>query len=120
MVKVPLCPTCGHPIVSDEIGIVLTPLQRRIFNIVKRAGIAGISRDDLMEMLYANAADGGPSNRNIIAVTCHQMNRRLAQFSIAIKGSRGSGSNTFALCRLRSGRWIRAVINKEENHAPHR
>lgn len=115
MVKVPLCPCCGHPIVSDEIGVVLTPLQRRIFNLVKRAGVVGVSSKDVVAEIYANVTGGGAVSRNIVAVVCHQMNERLLQFSIAIKGVRGR-HGTIALCRLQSGRWVRAK-NKGEQHA---
>lgn len=89
--KVPLCKCCGHPIVADEIGVVLTPLQRRIFNIVKTAGTAGIRGKDIMELVYANVSNGGPDSTNIIAVVASQMNRRLAQFNLKIKGRRGPG-----------------------------
>jgi hypothetical protein len=98
--KVTLCKCCGHPIVADEIGIVLTPLQRRIFNIVKRAGAAGISGRDIMDEVYANTQDGGPESTNIIAVVVNQMNRRLAQFSIKIQGRRGQGG-VFKIERLK-------------------
>lgn len=116
MVKVPLCPSCGHPIVSDEIGVVLTPLQRRIFNLVKRAGVAGVSCQEVMAIVYANVRGGGPVSANIVSVVCNQMNKRLEQFSIAIKGIRGRGG-TIALCRLQSGRWVRASNEKEDHHA---
>lgn len=89
--KVPLCKCCGHPIVSDEIGVVLTPLQRRIFNIVRSAGTAGIRGKDIMEIVYANVLDGGPDSTNIIAVVASQANRRLAQFNLKLQGRRGPG-----------------------------
>src|SRR3954469_9602221 len=98
--KVPVCKCCGHPIVSDEIWVVLTPLQRRIFNIVKRAGTAGISGKDIMEDVYANTINGGPDSTNIIAVVANQANRRLEQFSLKIQGRRGPGG-LFTIERLK-------------------
>ena len=89
--KVPVCKCCGHPLVSDEIGVVLTPLQRRIFNVVKRAGTAGISGGDIMDEVYANTRDGGPDSTNIIAVVAGQANKRLSQFNVKIRGKRGVG-----------------------------
>jgi len=89
--KVPVCKCCGHPLVSDEIGVVLTPLQRRIFNVVKRAGTAGISGGDIMDEVYANTRDGGPDSTNIIAVVANHANKRLSQFNIKIQGKRGVG-----------------------------
>lgn len=97
--KVPVCKCCGHPIVPDEIGVVLTPLQRRVFNIVKTAGAAGISGKDIMGMVYANVRGGGPSSTNIIAVVVNGANRRLAQFSLKMQGRRGPGGH-FTLARL--------------------
>lgn len=97
--KVPVCKCCGHPIVSDEIGIVLTPMQRRIFNIVKRAGAAGISGKDIMDDVYANVLGGGPSSTNIISVVANHANRRLAQFNLKIQGKRGPGG-IFTIERL--------------------
>ncbi len=105
--KVPVCKCCGHPIVADEIGVVLTPLQRRIFNIVRNAGTAGIRGKDVMEIVYANVRDGGPDSTNIIAVVASQMNHRLAQFSLKIQGKRGPGG-LFTLERLPSGRQVAA------------
>jgi len=104
--KVPLCKTCGHPIIADEVGIVLTPLQRRIFNIVKAAGTAGLTARDIVEMVYSNDPAGGPISPNVISVVCNQMNKRLAQFSLAVKGTPHRGG--FTLQRLQSGRWINA------------
>jgi hypothetical protein len=89
--KVPLCKCCGHPIVSDKIDVVLTPLQRRIFNIVKNAGAAGIAGKDIMDIVYANVRDGGPSSANMISVVANHANRRLAQFNLKIQGKRGQG-----------------------------
>lgn len=89
--KVPICKCCGHPIVSDEIGVVLTPQQRRIFNVVKQAGSAGISGPSIMDAIYANAINGGAESSSIIAVVVRNANRRLEQFSIRIRGKRGHG-----------------------------
>ncbi len=95
--KVPMCKRCGHPIVADEIGIVLTPLQRRIFNIVKQAGSAGIRGKDVLDIVYASDPNGGPDSAN----------RRLAQFSLKIQGKRGRGG-MFTIERLPSGRQVAA------------
>jgi hypothetical protein len=103
--KVPTCRCCGHPILSDEIGVVLTPLQRRIFNVVKRAGTAGISGGDIMDEVYANVRGGGPDSTNIIAVVANHANKRLSQFNIKIQGKRGVG-----------GRFTIEKIGKKSTH----
>ena len=101
--KVPVCKCCGFPLVADELGVVLTPLQNRIFKIVKRAGVAGIQANEIMEMIYQNAPNGGPDSNNIIAVVCGQMNKRLKQFNVKIKGRRGPGGY-FSLQKLEGSR----------------
>lgn len=88
-----VCQCCGHPIISeDPIVSALTPLQRRIFNIVKSAGVAGISASVILERVYADDINGGPDSSNVISVVVNQMNRRLAQFNLKIKGRGGPGS----------------------------
>jgi hypothetical protein len=89
--KATSCKCCGHPIVSDEISAALTPLQRRIFNVVKNAGTAGIRGKDVMDIVYADDINGGPDNTNIIAVVASQANRRLVRFGVKISGRRGPG-----------------------------
>jgi hypothetical protein len=106
-VKVPVCKCCGHPIVSDEIGIVLTPLQRRIFNIVKQSGSAGITGGEVMDIVYANTCDGGPESTNIIAVVAGHANKRLAQFNLKIQGRRGRGG-VFTLQKISRNREVSA------------
>ena len=86
-----VCNCCGHPIVGDDVSETLTPLQQRIFNGIKRAGAAGISARDLMDIVYADDANGGPENTNIISVVINQMAPRLALFNLKIKGRRGPG-----------------------------
>ena len=101
--RVPCCKKCGFPIVPDEIDIVLTPLQKRIFHLVKRAGAAGIAGWDLMDMVYMHDINGGPESSNIIAVVCTQMNKRLLQFGLQVKGRRGPGGY-FALQKVEKAR----------------
>lgn len=88
-----VCKCCGHPIVSDDpIIAILTPLQRRIYNMVKAAGAAGIGASTIMERIYANDINGGPDSSNVVSVVVNQMNRRLASFNLKIKGRGGPGS----------------------------
>lgn len=97
--KVTLCKDCGHPIVGDDLNASLTPLQRRIFDAVKRSGSAGIGSRDIMDIVYADDINGGPDDTNIIAVVIKQMAPRLARFNLKITGSRGPGA-VFTLAAL--------------------
>lgn len=99
MVTVPVCKCCGHPLPPDEIGKALTPLQYRIFNVIKRAGPAGIAARDIMDIVYADDPTGGPEYLNIIPVVVHQMRGRLAKLDLAIRCRRGPGA-TYKLEKL--------------------
>ena len=89
------CNCCGHPLPDDDVTSCLTPMQIRIFTRVHRAGTNGIARKDLFDSVYADRADGGPLNENIIAVQALNMRQRLAPFGLTIRGSQGPGSRYY-------------------------
>lgn len=101
------CKCCGHPLAEDDVTSVLTPMQIRIFTRVQRAGTHGIARKDLFDSVYADRADGGPLNENIIAVQALKMRERLAPFGLTIRGSQGPGSRYY----------IRKITNEGTNNA---
>lgn len=82
------CPECGHPIPDDEIAALLTPGQRRVYEIVRMAGAAGISSRDIRDKLYENEPNGGPET-NIISVFAHYANVRLRPHGLKITARRG-------------------------------
>lgn len=53
------CHYCGHPLPETRLGVRLTPLKARIYDIVQRAGIDGISAQDLWDivMRFAGLTD---------------------------------------------------------------
>lgn len=85
------CECCGHPLPDDSVLGALTPLQRRVFTAIKRAGRAGIPSRELMDIVYANDPTGGPASTNIIAVVARQMKDRLAPFGLTLRGRVGRG-----------------------------
>lgn len=88
---VEVCPCCGNPMPDDSVLGALTPLQKRVFSAIKRAGQAGVPGTQLMGIVYAGDPTGGPDNRNIIAVVAKQMNPRLERFGLKLVGKRGHG-----------------------------
>lgn len=71
---------------------VLTPKQRKLYEIVRSAGQLGITCRDLMNRLYADDPDGGPDSQNVVQVHTSFANKRLKAFGFAIRGRGGHGS----------------------------
>ena len=80
------CPTCGHPVAQPD-AYGLSPVERRIFRIIHRAGQAGVSRDSILERAYGR--DGGPETLNVISVHVAGINRKLAAHALRVASSRG-------------------------------
>src|SRR5882672_3901307 len=86
--KTKLCPHCGHPMPADEVGGFLTPKQRRLYEIVRDAGVAGISSAEILAKMYADSPKEWPSS-NIVSVFAHHANKRLIPFGVEISARRG-------------------------------
>ena len=93
MVKVIACECCGHPRNADKIAGTLQGKQRHFFELVQSAGQAGISPRIIVEHLYAADPNGGPESADTNApVMARQLNIKLRDFGIAIRGTKGHGS----------------------------
>jgi hypothetical protein len=46
------CPHCGQPLPEIRLGVRLTPLKARIFDLVQRGGRDGIDRSDLFDIVF--------------------------------------------------------------------
>lgn len=82
------CPTCGQTLPEKPLlpGTHLTPYQKRIFEIVARAGDNGIGSDDLFDKLYENDSDGGPlTGRKSLHVIIRALNRKLERHSMRVR-----------------------------------
>jgi hypothetical protein len=90
MVKV--CECCGHPLPSYHALLGLTRGQQRIFEIVEKAGKAGITADRVRDKLYADDANGGPDSPNVINVQRTKMNRALQEYDLKIRSTGGHHS----------------------------
>jgi hypothetical protein len=85
------CKCCGHPLPDEGVLAALTPLQRRVFTAIQRAGPAGVPASQLMDIVYADDPTGGPVSTNIISVVANQMKPRLIPFGVQLRGKRGAG-----------------------------
>lgn len=91
-----ICECCGHPILDHHASLGLTRSQLKLFQILEKAGQAGISRTDLMDKMYADRIDGGPDSPNVLNVQKTYTNRRLLRHGLSIVTSGGH----YALWRL--------------------
>jgi DNA-binding response OmpR family regulator len=75
-----VCPCCsGVGTVDDAAGVHLTPMERRLFEIVSEHDYNGISGRDLADAFYSDRINGGPDHaENSVRVQIHRANRKLA------------------------------------------
>lgn len=89
---VEVCKCCGHPLPPDDLEQRLTPMQGRLYQILRRAGTRGVEGRMLMELLYQDDPSGGPESTNIINVMSKNINKRLEAFGLAVQATaRGPG-----------------------------
>ena len=101
------CPCCGGSgMLEVDPPVPLTRQQFLIYDIVRRAKMAGISCEVLCDRVYADDADGGPENAgNVVRLQIWRANHRLAIAGVRIAASsRGRGS-VYTLKR-EDGKWI--------------
>jgi hypothetical protein len=67
------------------------PVRQRIVNLVA-ARPDGITRDELIDLVYASDPNGGPENPNTISVLVKFANRDLARQGYQITATGGPGS----------------------------
>jgi hypothetical protein len=80
------CPTCHRPMPPEtRAGVRLTPLKARIFDVIRRAGVDGISAVDINAIVFDRRA-------SLDTVKAHvwQINELLDETGIAIRGGGGS------------------------------
>lgn len=90
------CPTCGHPIPTDDLAHQFPPLSRQIYELVRDAGVDGISRASMEQLIYADAKGGGPETNTIAVTICRSINPRLKERGLIIK----SKAYRFRLSRI--------------------
>src|SRR5262245_6796202 len=77
------CHHCGQALPEMRLGVRLTAFKARLFDLVQRGGIDGISSADLYSFLYP---DGGGS-RQTLKAHVWQINEMIADEGYRIEGS---------------------------------
>lgn len=79
------CPTCGHPIPLDDIAAQLPPRQRAVYEVIRDAGVEGIGRMAVEQLVYGDEADGGAHSNSIPVMVCRWINPRLKARGLTIR-----------------------------------
>lgn len=107
--KIVVCSCCGHPTPDAGARGALTPMQKRFFDIVLRAGTAGITGPEIMNRLYEDDPEGGAECRNVIPVTAKNIRERIESFGITLVGTRGNGSAYYIVPMYRKTEFVRGI-----------
>ena len=92
-----LCPHCKRPYPPRL--IVRGPVRQAIVNLIANRP-DGITRGELIDIIYAADPNGGPSTPNTISVLVHLANQQLAQQGYRIEPAwRGRGAR-YRLARI--------------------
>jgi DNA-binding winged helix-turn-helix (wHTH) protein len=76
------CPYCSQPLPEIRLGVRLTPLKARIFDLVQRGGADGIDREDLFDIVF-----GGTGRcRETLKAHIFQINELIADEGYRITG----------------------------------
>lgn len=95
------CPCChGIGLVEEEAPVPLTPIQQKIYDIVRSAK-HGIDGPTLVNRVYADREDGGPEFASVcVHMTIMRMNKRLLPANIKIGATHRGVGGKFRVERL--------------------
>lgn len=98
------CPCCGQ-LTPDLVGfngdvVHMGPNQQALFNLLKRSP-QGVSCEAIRERVFTSKRDGDTYCHNIVAVTTHYVNKKIAKFKPPLKivSTKGHGA-IYRLVRL--------------------
>jgi hypothetical protein len=82
-----ICTYCGRPLPEIRLGVRLTPLKARIFDIIQRGGDDGIDRRDLFDIVFGND-DAHSHKRSYHTLKAHiaQINELIEDTGFHIEG----------------------------------
>lgn len=84
-----ICPACHRPLAPKL--VVTGPVRQRIVNIVADRP-DGITRGELIDVVYSGDPNGGPENLNTVSVLIHCANQQLVKQGYRIEAAwRGRG-----------------------------
>jgi hypothetical protein len=78
------CPCCGQVIVPAVELAHLSPMEQRVFDIVRTRMPHGISRTRLFDHLYGGDPNGGPAHINTVSVIVCNLNKKLKPYGIRV------------------------------------
>jgi len=82
---VKVCQCCGHPTFGMEVLSEVTDMQRRMLEALQAAGRCGLTRDEMVNEVYAFDPDGGPlTARNSLSVQRNKLRTTLRRHALAI------------------------------------
>jgi len=82
-----ICECCGQ-VIPPENPFEGRPVKARIYAFVSRHP-EGVSREQIMDNVYADDRNGGPEWLTTISVHIHWINRKLAKLGLRISSPRG-------------------------------
>ena len=85
-----VCPQCQRPL--PPALPVHGPVRQRIVDLIASRSDAGITRHELLDLVYANDPNGGPDTENVISVLVKKANNDLAPLGYCITATGGPGS----------------------------
>ncbi len=88
------CPHCGQALPETRLGVRLTPLKARIFDIITRAGPDGISASDLFDIVCTEG-----QSRETLKSHVWQINDLIEDEGYRIKGR----DSYYALTKVADG-----------------
>jgi hypothetical protein len=92
-----ICPQCRRPF--PPALLVHGPVRQRIVNLI--AGRPdGITRHELIALVYATDPNGGPANENVISVLVKLANEDLAGQGYRITAAHGGRGSRYQLRRV--------------------
>jgi hypothetical protein len=92
-----MCPTCQRPLAPQL--VVRGPVRQRIVDTVANRP-DGITRGELIDIVYADDIDGGPDTPNTVSVLIHLANQQLSRQGYRIESAwRGRGGR-YRLVRI--------------------
>jgi hypothetical protein len=81
------CTCCGQPLPETRLGVRLTPLKARIFDLIERGGDDGIDRRDLFDIVFGDG-DAHSRKRSYRTLKAHlaQINELIEDTGFHIEG----------------------------------
>lgn len=90
------CPTCGQPVPPESDNDVLSWSERKVYEMLIKAGSKGTTAVDLMKGLY-------PNNRTVKSTTVHQfikhLKYKLVVFDQTVRSTHGPHARYYLVRR---------------------